>query len=1175
MQDTINKSNKSSQAVREEEILSFWRAQHIFEQSLEQTQGGEEFVFYDGPPFATGLPHYGHILASTLKDVIPRYQTMRGKYVPRRWGWDCHGLPIENEIEKELGLASRKDIVEYGIAQFNEQARQAVQRYVDEWREIIPRMGRFVDMQNDYRTMDPEYTESIWWSFKELYNNDLIYKNFKSMHICPRCETTLSNFEVTQGYQEIKDLSVTVKFASAHTLLHLPKTKNANVYFLAWTTTPWTLPGNVALAVNKNMTYIVSYLLDTNEYVVVAKECAERVLHNVETKVVQEIHGSDLVGVEYKPPFDDYVDADIDGIQNAWRVYSADFVTAEEGTGIVHIAPGYGTDDMELGREYGLPMIQHVTMNGEIKSEVNDLAGLQAKPKEDPTATDVEVIKYLAHNNILFAKEKITHSYPHCWRCDTPLLNFAADSWFVKVTAFKGRMVEQNTDIHWVPEDVGRARFGNWLADARDWAISRSRFWGAPLPVWHNEDDSVFEICGSRDELVNKAPDKIAKVYFMRHGESEKNVAQVYDSSRDTYALTKTGEDQAKQGASRLTEENIVAIYTSPVRRARETADIIAKKLGCKVIEADELWEVDNGEWEGKEEQGEEIKKSSDAYHALSSDEQYHAPRGKTGESWHDVEKRIADYMRTVIQKHKDGAVLFVGHQGTKAFAFRLFKGWGVKETLEHRLWDPSITAHADPTPLYIDRTRETEFDFHRPYIDEIVYTNKDGHTMRRVEDVFDCWYESGSMPFATGHYPFETNERDPKNHVGFPADFIAEGLDQTRGWFYSLMNLSTGLFNEAPYKNVIVNGTILAEDGSKMSKRKKNYPDPMDVVARYGADALRYYMLSSPVVRGENLNFEEKGVDEISKKVIGRLSNVVSFYEQYAPEEHAVSDVFSVSQKSHVLDIWITGRLNELIAVTTKYLDEYELDRASRPIGVFVDDLSVWYLRRSRDRIKSDTDDSMQALTTLRFVLHELAKVIAPFMPFIAEDIYQRVGGARKSVHLEQWPQADDIDTDVLTKMANVRELITQALDKRSDAGIKVRQPLNTLYTVYAIDDEYKEIVKDEVNVKHIEHIDNQEEKVSLDTGLTKELQDEGVIREFIRAIQNVRKQQKLQPGQNAMLTVATDITGKTLLEKWKNDVMNTTAVSDIVYDDTVSGEKVEAHDVSFVFSVSPLDIK
>ncbi len=578
---TENSQQKSIVAQKEEEILSFWNARDIFKKSLEKKSPRGDFVFYDGPPFATGLPHYGHLLASTIKDVIPRYKTMRGYHVRRQWGWDCHGLPVENLIESELGFEHKKDIEKFGIEKFNEAAQNSVLRYDSEWKKIIPRLGRWVDMKRDYRTMDVAYTESIWWAFKTLYDKGLVYEGYKSMHICPRCETTLAVSEVGMGYKDIADISVTVKFELEDEL---------GTFLLAWTTTPWTLPGNVALAIHDEIVYVKiqksklksqngNTKLKSDEQYILAKNRATDILGGESYEILEEFKGSELVGKKYKPVFNYYSDALVlKNREHGWKVYSAPFVSTEEGTGIVHIAPAFGEHDMDMGIKKHLPFIQHVSFDGVFKPEVKDFAGLPVKPKYDHQATDVKIIQYLAHKNLLFAKEKITHAYPHCWRCDTPLLNYAASSWFVKVTAIKSKLISLNKKIQWIPDSVRLGRFGKWLLGARDWAISRSRFWGAPIPVWKCESCRAVEIIGGLDDIRKKVCNSGNRYYVMRHGESKNNVEGLVNSiPREEYGLTEKGKQDISRAASALKGKSVAVVFVSPMPRAKETADIVAR----------------------------------------------------------------------------------------------------------------------------------------------------------------------------------------------------------------------------------------------------------------------------------------------------------------------------------------------------------------------------------------------------------------------------------------------------------------------------------------------------------------------------------------------------------------------------------------------------------------------
>ena len=909
----------SSFPQMEETVIKFWDEADIFNKSLAKDAPRGEYVFYDGPPFATGTPHYGHIVASIMKDVVPRYQTMRGYHVDRKWGWDCHGLPIENIVEKQLGTKSKKEISDLGVAKFNDLCRAQVGTYVDEWKKVIKRLGRWADMENSYKTMDLNFMDSVWWAFKELWNKGLIYKDYRSMHICPRCETTLSQSEVSEGYRDIKDLSATAKFE----LIDEPGT-----YVLAWTTTPWTLIGNVALAIGKEITYVKISCGD--EKYIVAKERVADVFKDKEYKVLGSFEGENLIDLSYRPLFDYYSkDESIKNHNNGWKIYHADFVTTCDGTGVVHIAPAFGEDDMNLGRTEQLPFVQHVGMDGLFKAEVTDFPGLHVKPIEDHTSTDVEIIKYLAAHGTLFSKEKYEHSYPHCWRCDTPLINYATSSWFVSVNKIKDQLLESAKFINWSPAYIKEGRFGNWLEGARDWSISRQRFWASAIPIWECA-------CGERHVVGS-------------------------------------------------------------------------------VIELEEL----------------------------------------TGEKITDIHKDKVDVLTFKCQKC--------------------------------------------------------------------------GGAMKRVSDVLDCWFESGSMPFAQLHYPLENKEKFENN---FPAQYIAEGVDQTRTWFYYLHVMAGGLFGCHAYQNVIVNGIVLAEDGKKMSKRLKNYPDPLVLIEKYGSDALRAYLTASPVMLAENLNFSEKGVQESLRKNIMVLWNVYKFYEMFAEGQEAV-DASATSQ--NVLDQWIIAKLNLLIKEATEAMEAYNLPKAVRPLTEFIDELSTWYLRRSRDRFKSeDETDKKQALATTRYVLTGLAKLMAPSMPFIAESLWQKVKGhdfknINQSVHLEAWPSSEPISREaqqILDQMELVRRIVEIGLAKRDEAGIKIRQMLNSIEvkTTAKLNPEYVPLIVDELNLREVKlgADDNDKIEVELDTVITPELKQEGIKRELIRFVNMLRKDAGLSLSDQAAIYVS-----------------------------------------------------
>lgn len=909
----------------EKEIADFWDNNHIFQKTVDQPAKKGDYLFYDGPPFATGTPHYGHLVASIIKDVVPRYYTMQGYRVERRWGWDCHGLPIENIVEKELGIKSKAEIYKLGVDKFNDTCRSKVLAYVEEWEKTIRRLGRFVDMENSYRTMDPDYMESIWWVFKSLYDQGLIYEDYKSMHICPRCETTLSQYEVAEGYETIKDLSLTAEFE----LIDEPGT-----YLLAWTTTPWTLIGNVALAVGADIDY-VKVNSDGKKYIL-AKERFEALKDKFSNpEIVAEIKGQDLVGKKYRPLFDYYAsDEKLAHRENGWQVYSADFVTTGDGVGIVHIAPAFGEDDMNLGKEKNLPFVQHVNYDGTIKTEATDFSGLHVKPIEDVQATDVAIIKYLANKGLIFAKEKYEHSYPHCWRCHTPLINYATSSWFVGVTKIKDDLLKYAKDINWTPEHIKNGRFGNWLEGARDWSISRQRFWASVIPMWQCDKCNDKKVFGSISELKNAS-----------------------------------------------------------------------------------------------------------------------------GQELNDLHKHVVDKITFACTR--------------------------------------------------LDSARQ-----------------ECGGTMIRIPDVLDTWFDSGSMPFAQFHYPYDNKDSFDEK---FPAQFIAEGIDHTRAWFYYLHVISGAIKKQIAFKNVVVNGMVLAEDGKKMSKHLQNYPDPNLIMEKYGADALRLYLLSSSVMLAEDFSFTEKDLQVVYRRFNGLLQNILNFYLMFAGEKRSGDEL--PKKLNNDLDKWIVSKYQILLNEVTEAMSEYNLVKATRPIFDFVDVLSTWYLRRSRDRFKGDDEaDREAAILTLGYILKQLAKVIAPFTPFTAEIIFKEFVNKEESVHLLAWPKYENklVDKKVLEQMELVRKIVETSHALRSKAGIKVRQPL----TVVAIEhksglkSDYNAIIAEELNVERVDIVEKIEAqnawevgevldfKVALDTNLTPELKDKGVIREIIRSINNLRKTAGLQPA-------------------------------------------------------------
>ncbi len=1150
MSETSNNQKPlSAVAQKEQEILNFWDSNNIFKKSLEKDSPKGEFTFYDGPPFATGLPHYGHILAGTIKDAIPRYKTMCGYRVRRQWGWDCHGLPIERLIQEEHGLKTKKDIVDFGIKKFNQAAKASVFKYDAEWKQTVPKTGRWIDMENPYTTMDASFTQSVWWGFGELFKKGLVYESFKAMHVSPLLETTLSNFEVNQGYKDITDISATVKFELID---------EVGTFVLAWTTTPWTLPGNVALAVGSEILY-VKIKHEDSKYII-AKDLVEKNFKDSNIEILEELYGSELIGKSYKPVFDSYIeDKTIENYSNGWKIYPADFVTIVDGTGVVHIASAFGEDDLNLGKEYNLPFIQHVKMNGQIKDEVKELAGRQAKPKHDPQETDIEVIKILAHKGLLFAKEKYIHSYPHCWRTDAPLLNYATSSWFIKVNDIKDQLVKNNEVVKWVPEAVGSGRFGNWLKEAKDWAISRSRFWGTPIPIWKSEDGKDVCIISNLEDLKEKT--KSTNNYFvLRHGEAEHNLSKTTSDTNDFPShLTDLGKQQIGKAARQIENKKIDFVFVSPLIRTQETASIIKEELSLndsQIITDDRIKEVQTG-FNGK---------SSDEYKSFfkTQEEKFYKKHGE-GETLSDIKRRMGDFIYDIDSKYQNKNILIISHEYPIWLLTSVCEGLNKKETIalkdsskefietgELRKFEFSKIPHDD----------DFELDFHRPYIDEITFV-QDGKKFKRIEDVFDTWIDSGAMPFASVGYPYSKEVFKPGNFFfkdkGFPADFIAEGLDQTRGWFYTLLVWSTVLFGKSPYKNVIVNGMVLAEDGKKMAKSLNNYPPANDVLAKYGGDSLRYFLMSSPAMKADDVRFSEKGVDEVMKKIVMRLDNVISFYEMYKDDSIEPNNL-----SKNILDRWIFARLNQTILEVENGFEKYELDKASRPLMDFVDDLSTWYLRRSRDRFKAENEDTKQALASLRFVLREFAKVMAPIMPFKAEDTYLRTKNDKDemSVHLVKWPIVDSTDQEVIVGMKQVREVVTKALEVRSKENVKVRQPVQTLEVKLEIKSEYLEIIKDEVNVKDIEINTNLETDVWLDTTITTDLKKEGDARELTRAIQDLRKTSGLFPEDTVEIKIVCEESFKEIINIHQEMIKSVTRTREIKFVDEIDSEEISIND-------------
>lgn len=931
----VNFKQQPQFAQLEEEVQQFWEKSDAFEKSVEQRDADKSYVFYDGPPFATGMPHYGHLLASTTKDVIPRYWTMKGYRVERVWGWDCHGLPIENMIEKQLDIKNgKKGIEALGIDKFNQACRNEVLRLDKEWEKIIGRLGRWVDFEHSYKTMDKTFMESVWWGFKQMYEKGLVYEGKKVIMYCPRCSTPLSNFEIAMdnSYREVREPSNTYKYKIVG---------QDNTYILAWSTTPWNKIVTPALAVNPDLKYVK--VKQGDEYYILAHSRLD-MLKDMPCETVEEFNGKGLEQYTFEPHYDFFQPTEGEKVG---VIIADDFVTAEEGTGVVTLAV-YGEDDYRVMLQHNILRAEHVNEEGKIKPEVKPWAGLSIEEVNPLVNED------LKKRGLMYDEELHTHSVAECYRCGTRLYYAPLPAWFVDVQQLKQKLLAENEKINWFPEHLKHGRFEKGLENAPDWNISRSRYWGSPMPIWAEQTGSNekprLRIIGSIDELKQWAVDP-------------KQVEQVDDIHR-------------------------------------ESIDGI--------------------------------------------------------EVWIDDEKTI--------------------------------KG-------------------------------------------------------KRIPEVFDCWVESGSMPFASKHYPFENKEKFEKN---YPAQFVSEYIAQTRAWFYTMHVVSVGIFGKPPFENVLTTGTILAEDGSKMSKSKKNYPDPMKVVDSYGVDSLRLYLMSSTVMKSENLNFSEKEVSDIRKKVFVIWWNVLSFYTQFVKQGQVNPD--QLPEATDVMDRWILSRLHSLVQEVTSHMDGYNVVKASRVLMDFVDELSTWYLRRSRDRLRSDDKTSGEVFG---YVLVTLAKLFAPITPFFPEIVWHNLVDEKTSIHWSNWPELQQqlINLSLESDMTEIRKVVEKAHAIRKEEGLKVRQPLARVIVTSQLDkpaDDLLQVLMDEINVKDVYWQEGEEFDVKLDTMLTPELKQEGEAREIMRTIQNLRKQAKLNPSDQVVVELPS------WPKEWEEEIKAKTNVTDLKQGET-----------------------
>lgn len=1126
---------KSARALEEEQILTFWKERDIFNKTLNKEAPLGDFVFFEGPPTANGKPGIHHLEARSFKDIIPRYKTMRGFHVGRKGGWDTHGLPVELQVEKELGLKSKKEIEQFGVAEFNKRCKQSVFTYLEDWGRFTDRIGYWIDQKSAYYTFHNSYIENLWGVLSHVNKQDLLYKDYKVVPWCARCGTGLSSHELAQGYEEVKDLSVYVKFKVVG---------QENTYILVWTTTPWTLPGNVALAVGKDIEYVKFKFQNSDVNYISSLDFFKKGPNNPDGDLVGNlkdgsisvneielidnkiIKGADLVGLSYEPlyPFlkDNLTESEKEKLPKAFKVYSADFVTTTDGTGVVHIAPMYGADDFVLGTKEGLPKMHTVKEDGHFHDWCGFLAGRFAKEKDEngkPTLA-VDIIDDLKKQNLFFKQENIKHSYPHCWRCKTPLLYYARDSWYIRMSTLRDTLVAENKQINWEPDYIKEGRFGEWLREIKDWAISRERYWGTPLPIWETEDKSKRVVIDSINTLKRHTKRSGNSYFLMRHGEAEQNVRGVLSSdNEEVHHLTDKGREHVKMSAEKLKSEGIDLVFYSPVTRTTETAEILKEYLAsAKFMVEDRIREEYFGVLSGKpwSEFEKVFPTFKDRIHNKYEDL----------ETLVDVKKRVGEFIYEIERTFQGKKILIVTHDGPASLFEVIANGAYTDEEFE-TIYKPGedLLAMGDFKPLDfapLPHDDEYRLDLHKPFIDEIELVTEDGQKLTRVKEVMDVWFDSGAMPFAQNADGLGLETKL------FPADFISEAIDQTRGWFYTLHAVGCLMGKGHAYRNVICLGHLLDKDGKKMSKSLGNVINPFEMIDKYGVDTLRLWMYSVNQP-GESKNFDERTVDEVSKKVFNLLSNVMSFYELYRDTE---LEKTADENSTHILDRWIISRLSSLVVEGTKHLDSFKVLEPVRMLRDFIDDLSTWYLRRSRDRLREGDKD---ARATLYVVLKTISKYLAPFAPFFAESMFQklRLETDAESVHLESWPSMSNVSDSIEEEMKEARLAVTAALEARSRANIKVRQPLKTLVLQKHIPDEYKAIIADEVNVKEVLIDPSLEGEIKLDVLITEELREEGVLRELVRLIQDTRKEKGLSPTDMVKIRLSVEESLEHILQK------------------------------------------
>ncbi|MDA9129002.1 class I tRNA ligase family protein [Candidatus Gracilibacteria bacterium] len=1111
---------KQSFPEMEEKILAFWKENNTFQKSIDQRPKDNPYRFYDGPPFITGTPHYGSLLSSIVKDIVPRYHTMQGKRVERKWGWDCHGLPIEEKVQKKLGLKSNRDIEEHGVKNFIDECYTYTRETSAEWDWYIDHIGRWVDTDNAYRTMDQDYMESVMWVFKQMHEKGKVYKGQRVSLYSWKLSTPISNFEVAMddSYEEVSDPAVTVMFPITDlspTLsskereqaaasfpsqgkefkIEVSKSKvQIGDYIIAWTTTPWTIPAHMSMALNKNLSY--SRVSSEGNYYILATARVETVFKGREFEIIDSFLGEDLIGLKYTPPFNFYV-GKVDADKNH-KILHADFITDTDGTGIGHQAPEFGEVDFQLAQKEGVHISAALDDTGCYTEEIEDYVGMHYQDANDVVS---EKLKELG---LLFKKESINHRVAMCPRSGTKLIYKAQDSWFINIQEMKDRLLAENEGINWQPKHLKHGQFLKSVESAPDWCISRTRYWGTPMPIWMGTDSEGNEVdmkvFGNKQEIydASSASKKLTKIIFVRHGNTDYNEKHIIDVVGKA-ELNSKGLEHAQNVLTGLEDEKIDVIYSSPLKRCLDTISPLADNKNIDVQTSESAIEFQALSCQDKPSSQLHEGKISLGNSAIKGDETIEV-----------LLERSKKFLNEVIEKNEGKTIVICSHYYTIAGFLQSIHNFDWNS--EVRSWAPTNQLDNPKYKPYISELLFTDskkpLDLHRPYIDDITW--KEGNiTYTRLPEVLDVWMDSASMPYAQMHYPFENKTAMESS---FPADFIVEYIGQVRAWFYVMHVIGVALFDTRAFTNVITTGIVMGSDGKKMSKSLGNYPDPRGTIQKYGADAIRFYMANSPLLTGGNMDFKEEGILEVVKKVILPLWNTYSFFTTYANIDGFKAHTTPLSNslqsgertdgndeasfplegkefkievsggekltRNNPLDTWIISETHTLIAEVTSGMENYEVTDATRPIVKFMDKLTNWYIRRSRKRFwKSENDgDKIEAYETLYEVLVTLSQVIAPFMPFVAEEIYKNLTG-ETSVHLTDFPKADSslIDTSLNEDMDLCQKIINLGLSLRTAQKIRVRQPLQSISIGENLSEYYKEIIKEELNVKEVSEADSQ----------------------------------------------------------------------------------------------------